>query len=165
MKNRKIIMLIMQLYRGGHKRAAYLKKKNIFAEMGEKCYWFPRVLPADPSNLMLHNNVNIATGVYFCEHDVIHHMLNNCEEYLSLLKEKERYSYSSSNIEIMDNVFIGAHAIIMGGIKIGPNAIIAAGSVVVKDVSPNTVVGVNPASVICSMDDYINRRKELQIID
>ena len=65
----------------------------------------------------------------------------------------------------MDNVFIGAHAIIMGGIKIGPNAIIAAGSVVVKDVSPNTVVGGNPARVICSMDDYINRRKELQIID
>ena len=37
----------------------------------------------------------------------------------------------------MDNVFIGTGTIIMPNVKIGPNAIIAAGSVVTKDVEEN----------------------------
>ena len=49
---------------------------------------------------------------------------------------------------IGDNVLIGPHTIIIGPITIGNNAIIGAGSVVVKDVLPYTVVAGNPAKVI-----------------
>lgn len=44
-----------------------------------------------------------------------------------------------------DNVFIGAKAIIKYGVTIGPNAVVAMGNVVTKDVALNTVVGGNPA--------------------
>lgn len=47
-----------------------------------------------------------------------------------------------------NDVWIGHGAIIIGGVKIGEGSIIAAGSVVTKDVPPFTIVGGNPARVI-----------------
>lgn len=49
---------------------------------------------------------------------------------------------------IGNNVYMGANVTCIGGITIGDNAIIAAGSVVVKDVPENAVVAGNPAKVI-----------------
>lgn len=47
-----------------------------------------------------------------------------------------------------DYVIIGAHAILLGGIKIGTNAVVGAGSVVTKDVPDNAIVAGNPAKVL-----------------
>lgn len=47
-----------------------------------------------------------------------------------------------------NDIWIGANAIIPGGIHIGTGAIVAAGAVVVKDVPPYAVVGGNPAKII-----------------
>lgn len=53
------------------------------------------------------------------------------------------------NVPIIgDNVFIGTGAIVLGGITIGNNVRIAAGSVVVKDVPCNCTVAGNPAVII-----------------
>jgi len=49
---------------------------------------------------------------------------------------------------IEENVWIGASVIIMPGLKIGTGSIVGAGSVVTKDVEPNSVVGGNPAKLI-----------------
>lgn len=49
---------------------------------------------------------------------------------------------------IEDNVIIGAKATIIGSIKIGQGSVIGAGSVVVKDVPPYSVVAGNPARII-----------------
>lgn len=49
---------------------------------------------------------------------------------------------------INDNVWIGAKSIILRGVVIGEGAIIAANSVVTKDVEPYTVVGGSPARII-----------------
>ena len=49
---------------------------------------------------------------------------------------------------IGDNVWIGGSSVILGGVTIGNNAVIAAGSVVTKDVEENAVVGGNPAKFI-----------------
>lgn len=43
---------------------------------------------------------------------------------------------------------IGANATILGGITIGKNSVVGAGSVVTKDVPPNSIVAGNPAKVI-----------------
>lgn len=47
-----------------------------------------------------------------------------------------------------NDVWIGHGAIIMGGVRIGDGAVVAAGAVVTKDVPPMTIVGGNPARVI-----------------
>lgn len=51
-------------------------------------------------------------------------------------------------INIGNNVWIGGHVCIMGGVTIGDNAIIAAGSVVTKDIPANVLAGGNPCRVI-----------------
>lgn len=48
----------------------------------------------------------------------------------------------------------------ISNVKIGPNAIIAAGSVVTKDVPANSIVGGNPAKVISDMETYVRKRGE-----
>ena len=54
---------------------------------------------------------------------------------------------------IGNNVSVGCNACIIGNIKIGDNVIIAAGSVVVKDVPDNCIVAGNPAKIIRKLDD------------
>jgi acetyltransferase-like isoleucine patch superfamily enzyme len=54
-------------------------------------------------------------------------------------------------ISIERNVWIAAGATIIGGVTVGENSVVAAGSVVTKDVPPNTLVGGNPARVIRSI--------------
>jgi len=51
-------------------------------------------------------------------------------------------------IKICDNAWIGFNSIILKGVTIGEGAIVAAGSVVTKDVPPYTTVAGNPARVI-----------------
>jgi acetyltransferase-like isoleucine patch superfamily enzyme len=56
-------------------------------------------------------------------------------------------------IVIERNVWIAAGVTIIGGVTIGENAVVAAGSVVTRDVPPNTLAGGNPARVIRSIGD------------
>jgi acetyltransferase-like isoleucine patch superfamily enzyme len=56
-------------------------------------------------------------------------------------------------IVIERNVWIAAGATVIGGVTIGENSVVAAGSVVTKNVPPNTLVGGNPARVIRSIAD------------
>ena len=55
---------------------------------------------------------------------------------------------------------IGADSTIMYDVKICPNAIIAAGSVVTKDVPEGTIVGGNPAKVIGKFEDFVIKRNK-----
>lgn len=73
------------------------------------------------------------------------------------------YKQYIGNIEIFDNCFIGANSTIMYNVKIGPNAIVAAGSVVTKDVPEGSIVGGNPAKIIGSYKDLEKRRRYLDV--
>lgn len=60
-------------------------------------------------------------------------------------------------IIIGNNVYIGAYSLIMPGVTIEDNVLIAAGSVVTHSVHTGMVVGGNPAHIICTVDEYIER--------
>jgi len=51
-------------------------------------------------------------------------------------------------VRIADNVWIGMNAVILKGVSIGENSVVAAGSVVSKNVEANTVVAGNPAVLV-----------------
>ena len=73
---------------------------------------------------------------------------------VSLLSEghpiypEQRHSLVPKHIHIKKNAWIGANATILHGVTIGQNAVIAAGSVVTKDVPDNVVVGGIPAQIL-----------------
>ena len=56
------------------------------------------------------------------------------------------------SIEIGDDVWVGGGAILCPGVKVNEGAVIGAGSVVTKDVPPNTVAAGNPCRVIRNLD-------------
>lgn len=56
--------------------------------------------------------------------------------------------HRADSISVGDNVWVGANAIVLPGIKIGEGAVIAAGSVVTKNVDPFTVVAGIPAKAV-----------------
>ena len=60
-------------------------------------------------------------------------------------------------IIIGDYVYIGSNSMIMPGVTIGDNVLVAAGSVVTKSIPSNMVVAGNPARIICTIDDYIKK--------
>lgn len=56
-------------------------------------------------------------------------------------------------IQVHQGASIGSGAVLLGGITIGENAIVGAGSVVTKDVPENTIVAGNPAKILRKMKD------------
>jgi len=138
------------------KRNAYLKKHDVFYHMGENVFFQPRVIPSDPKLIWFHNNLGGTSNVTFVTHDIFHLGLNNMG--------KGYFPYEQNCIEIMDNVFIGCNTTILGGIKIGPNAVVGAGSVVTKDVPENSVVAGNPAKVIGTFDAFLEKRSQKEEI-
>lgn len=59
---------------------------------------------------------------------------------------------SSIPVTIEDNVLVGANAVILEGMKIGRQSVVAAGAVVIENVPPNAVVAGVPAKVIKMVD-------------
>ncbi len=79
----------------------------------------------------------------------------------------EKEALSKGDIIIEDDVWIGANAIICSGVRIKQGSVIAAGSVVTKDVEAYSVVGGNPAKLIrYRFSNYIiDKLKKINIVD
>lgn len=63
-------------------------------------------------------------------------------------------------ITIGDYVYIGTNALIMPGVTIGDNVLVAAGSVVTKSIPAGSVVAGNPARILCTVDEYYERNRD-----
>lgn len=64
------------------------------------------------------------------------------------------YKHTDKMVIINDGVWIAAGAIILPGVNIGENSIIAAGAVVTKNVPPNVIVGGCPAKIIKKLNQH-----------
>ncbi|MGN0222351.1 MAG: acyltransferase [Prevotella sp.] len=107
------------------------------------------VLIGDDTHLGLHNTVigpvRIGKQVIIAQGVTIS-ALNHCFKDVSLPVCMQ--GYTTGEIIIEDDVWIGANSVILQGVHIGTHAVVGAGAVVTKDVPPYTVVAGNPAKVI-----------------
>lgn len=62
--------------------------------------------------------------------------------------EGDKLPENDQDVIMEDGVWVGCNAIILKGVTIGRGAVVAAGSVVTKDVPPYSIVGGNPSKVI-----------------
>lgn len=140
------------LLRGGYARADFLRKHDMLAGIGEKVYFYSRILPADPKLLKLGDNIVIATNVRFVNHDRADIMLSE------IFGKKYMKFYDC--IEVGNNVFIGADVVVLPGVKIGENSIIGAGTVVTKDLPSGGIWGGAPARCIGDFQNFIEFRSK-----
>jgi acetyltransferase-like isoleucine patch superfamily enzyme len=131
----------------GDEYAEFLRLHGNFHSIGEHCSILTSTVISDPAYVRLGNNVQFSTCALI-GHDGSIGMLNHA--YGVKLD-------AVGKIDIRDNVFIGYHAIILPGVTIGPDAIVAAGSVVSRDVAPGDIVAGVPARSIGRVDDLVKR--------
>ena len=110
-------------------------------------------LGSEPWLIEIGDNVTITSGVRLLTHDGSAWLFND--------ESGRRYLYRK--VIIGNNVFIGSNAIIMPGVQIEDNVIVAAGSVVTKSVPKGNIVGGNPAKIIGSFETYKKRVLETYI--
>ena len=136
--------------------------KQLFAEVGEGCYiepplhanWgrhthlgnnvyvnFNLTLVDDTDvfigdNVMIVPNVTIATGTH-------------------PISPQLRLKAAQFNVpvRICNNVWLGAHTVVLPGVTIGENSVIGAGSIVTKDIPANVVAVGNPCKVVREINE------------
>lgn len=131
----------------GNEYADFLRTRGIVYSMGQNCHINPGVSMTDPAYVRIGNNVILADCTLI-GHDASAAML----EHAYGVKID-----AVGKIDIQDNVFIGHGAIILPGVTIGPNAIVAAGAVVNKDVPEGSIVGGVPAVAISTVQKRVDR--------
>lgn len=134
----------------GDEWAAWLKRRNVLHGIGEHCSVQTNVTITDPAYTRLGNNVRL-TGCTLFGHDGSVNMLNRA---YGLKLDRV------GKIDILDNVFVGHGAILLPGVTIGPNAIVAANAVVNRDVPPGSIVAGIPARVVGEIDRLVARLRE-----
>ena len=119
-------------------------------EVGKKTYGslFVLMSAVDTVRLKIGNYCSIASEVAFILGS--DHYTNHISSFpfKVIVCGAKREAISKGDIIIDDDVWIGYGSIILSGVHIGQGAIVAAGSVVTKDVPPYAIVGGSPAKVI-----------------
>lgn len=133
----------------------YLKKCGI--KIGTNSYFFsPSNTEIDiqrPFALDIGNYCKISSGVKVICHDYSRSVISNYNG---------RVIGECLKTKIGNNVFIGMNSIILMGSNIGNNVIIGAGSIVKGTFPNNCVIAGNPARIICTLEEYINKRINLE---
>ena len=131
----------------GREYADYLRKWGGLQAMGDDCEINHCVVITDPAFVSIGSNVVLADCTLI-GHDGSIAMLNRAYDVKLDAVGK---------IVIYDNVFIGHGVIVLPGVSIGPNAIVAAGAVVTRDVAAGDIVGGVPARPISKVADRVRR--------
>ncbi len=144
------------------KRTAMLKE--MFAEIGDNCYIEPP-FHANFGGAHVHfgNNVyanfNLTcvddTHIYVGDYTMLGPNVIIATAGHPILPELREQAYQYNvPVHIGKNCWLGAGVIVLPGITIGDNSVIGAGSVVTKDIPPNTVAVGNPCKVLRNISDH-----------
>lgn len=135
---------------------SYLRKKGIKIGSGSVVF-VPKVVQIDitrPELLEIGNHVFIHKGTIILTHD----WASWC-----FVEKYNEFIPAHNKVKIGNNVWFGENVTIMPGVTIGDNVIIGIGSIVTKSIPSNSVAVGIPAKVICTFEEYYEKRKPLYI--
>lgn len=141
------------LSRFSHNSHEYMNQyyRNLGISIGDNTHIFSEIVTSEPYLISIGSNCTIATNVCLLTHDAS----------IGIFLGRDQASDLCGEIIIGDNCFIGAGVIIMYGVHIPNNTIIAAGSVVTR--SPEEegcIIGGNPAKRIGTVDAFLEKTKQ-----
>ncbi len=121
--------------------------RGLGVRIGQDCRLLavtPATFGSEPYLVNIGDHVTVTEGVRFITHDGGVWVFRETEPDLDVV----------APIYVEDNVFLGLRAIVLPGVRIGRNSVVAAGAVVAHDVPPNSVVGGVPARHLKSVEEY-----------
>lgn len=134
------------LYRlkGRNKEVINQYYRKMGMTIGFGCNIVPNISTTEPYLIEIGDNTTLAGGVSLCTHDnSVSKMIPNCTDMFGKIK-------------IGKNCFIGQNSLIMYGVELADNTVVAAGSVVTKSfLKGRILVGGNPAKIIGTYDDFV----------
>lgn len=124
--------------------------------IGDYCYIGTNTYIWSAKNISIGNRVLIAHNCNIFDNDT--HPINPAlrhNQYKEIISKGHPKIIDLKEEEVIleDDVWVGANSIILKGVTIRKGAIVSAGSVVTKDVTPHSIVGGNPASFIKFISD------------
>lgn len=153
-----IFVLIRNKYvrRSSKSLISYYKRKGI--RIGNNCIFRStgsvRIDLTRPSLISIGDNVDMNKNFTIMTHDFSHRV------FIALYGE---FLSSSGRVKIGNNIYFGSNVTVLKGVEIGDNCIIGAGSIVTKDIPANSVASGIPCKVICSIEEYYEKRKRLWV--
>ncbi len=101
-------------------------------------------------SITIEDNVLVGGGCIFYDTDF--HTIHGEKRIKYFIDKEIDKDAISKDIHISKGVWIGGHCIILKGVRIGENSIIAAGSVISKSIPPNQIWGGNPITFIKNIE-------------
>ena len=138
---RRIIQKLKLRY--GSQETVVQTLREMGVRIGERNRIYTTKFGPEPWLIRIGNDCAIAPDVTFV-----------CHGANTIFQDKYESLTGFGKIDIKDKCYIGVNVTILPNVTIGPYCVVGAGSVVTKDVPPNTVVAGNPARVICSIEEY-----------
>lgn len=137
----------------------YLRKQGV--TIGKDCEIYKSAkFGSEPYLIEIGNHVRINSCVELVTHDGGYWVLRDKNAGFGYEFKKADYH---AKIMIGNNVHVGTNAIIMPGVTIGNNSVVACGAVVTHDVPSNSIVGGVPAKVIETLEEYAGKARKKAI--
>ena len=129
------------------REARWARLRGLGMVIGE-AVWLPDSTAIDTSHCFL---ISIGDHCGFGEECVLLAHDAQMDEYLDAAR--------LGRVVIRESCHLGARTIVLPGVTIGPRTIVGAGSVVTRTLPPDTVCAGNPARVICSLEEYLEKHR------
>ena len=124
--------------------------RQIGMVVGRNCRLYSLNVSSEAELVELGDNVIVSGEVRFVTHD---------GAIFTALEKFPQVNGSYGKIRIGNRCFIGLGAIIMPGVELGDNCIVAGGAVVTDSFSANSVVAGNPATYVCPTSMYLELKR------
>ena len=126
------------------------RARRMGMKVGDRCRLYSLSVAAEPELVELGNGVIVSGDVMFVTHD---------GAIFTALDRFPDVNGHYGRIRIGDDCFLGMRAIVMPGVELGANCVVAAGAVVMDSFPPNSVIAGNPATYVAPTAMYLKLKQ------